>query len=193
LYTLKCFHTIFLPTGLNCTPLSSLAKFKVDDGDIAGAKEYLLQAISEDPKLGFAWNNLGVVNLMLGGDKNLSAAVECMRQAVSLKPDDVGLQMNFANILVKAGSPEEAIPYFKTVIANASSDATKTNATANLGTALFNAGRVEEAIPYLKTASDTGNNPSATAILKIAEETAEKNLIQRQINPTPPTPQPPSE
>jgi len=152
----------------NASALSSLSSFKVNDGDFAGAKEYLLAAISADPKFGYAWNNLGVVTLQLGGKDAVSQAADYMRQAVSLKPDDVALQMNFANILVKAGRPEEAIPYFKTVIANASSDATKANATLNLGTALLNAGRAEEAIPYFKAVNDTSNNPTAAASLGTA-------------------------
>ena len=173
----------------NASALSSLAKFKVDDGDWAGAKEYLLESLSADPKFGPAWNNLAVVTMALGGKDSLSQAADYMRQAVSLKPDVMAFQMNLGNVLLKAGRAEEAIPYLK-----AASDTGKyPTATANLGIALLNAGHVEESIPYLKAASDTGKYPAATTELQIAEEAAMKNLIQRQINPTPPTPQPPSE
>jgi len=135
----------------NALALNYLAKYELDDGNKATAKEYLLRAVNADPEVGEIWNNLSVITMSLGEKDWEKEAVQCMRQAVSLSPDVTAFQFNLGNLLVRVGRPEEAIP-------------------------------------YLKTVSDATGNPVAAANLKLAEEMAEKNLIQRQISPAPQQP-----
>jgi len=154
----EAYEDAFLLNPKNARVLNNLAKFKLDDGDVAGAKEYIQQAVDAAPDIPEPWNNLGVVTLQLGkgSDASKNEAVEYFRQAVNLSPDVMTFQFNLANALMMANRPEEAIPYYKAV----------------------------------SEASDYAGNKVAATNLKAAEEMAEKNLIERQINPAP---QPPSE
>lgn len=119
--------------------LVSLAASLRRQGDLAGAKQAALQALSvreDDPA---AWFNLGA---SLGGLGELAASEAAYRKALALRPQYAEAWSNFGGILVALGRSDEAISAYRSGIA---ANDRLAPIWSNLCNALCEAGRYHEA------------------------------------------------
>jgi len=96
---------------------NNIGSMHLADGNIGAAYRYFVKAIHVDPKLNFAWSNLGVVYSRNG---QFRAAEEAYRQGLSVSrgPDDVTVMTimgNMARLYRKEGDAEKADHYEKEV------------------------------------------------------------------------------
>jgi len=142
------------------------------------ASHSLLKALSLNPQLAMAHNNLGLLrqgqrqfaaaehhlrmatelgftaawsNLgsLLALHGRLTEALTCYESALRYAPDSLEARYNLANAQVQAGQPQEAIASYEEVLARAPSHADSWN---NMGIQLGKLGRIRDACVALRTA-----------------------------------------
>jgi Flp pilus assembly protein TadD len=96
---------------------NNIGSMHLADGDYAEAYRYFVKAIHIDPKLNFAWSNLGVVYSRNG---QLDAAADAYWQGLSVSrgPDDVTVMTimgNMARLYRRTGDAENADHFEKEV------------------------------------------------------------------------------
>lgn len=86
------------------------ARQQMQQGQPAEARKLLEQAISQNPRLAVAHNDLGVAASGLG---DIAAAQSAYEQAVKLEPGNLNFTMNLADLyFVAAGRPDDAIQMY---------------------------------------------------------------------------------
>jgi Flp pilus assembly protein TadD len=98
---------------------NNIGSMHLSDGNYVGAYRYFVKAIHVDPKLNFAWSNLGVV---YGRNGQFEAAAAAYRQGLSVSrgPDDVTVMTimgNMARLYRRTGDAENA-DYFEKEVAS---------------------------------------------------------------------------
>jgi len=102
--------------------------------------------IQRNGRCWLAYNNLGVVLVKAGKPKE---AIECIQEALRLKPDYGSAQYNMGNALAASGESRKAIPHYEQCLRLNPKDP---DAHYYLGNALSRLGRVNEAIEHYKEA-----------------------------------------
>ncbi len=110
----------------------------LNGGDYALAETTARAMIDRFPTYGLAWKVLGLAQLIQGKD-----AVEALRGAATLLPDDAEVHSNLGNALHNQGRLEEAIVSCRRALAI---DPGLVEALNNLGNAFVNLGRFGEAV-----------------------------------------------
>lgn len=121
------------PTAIETSQLIGL----MNAGRYAEAETAARSLIDRFPALGFAWKVLGISQLVLGKD-----AVDSLKGAAALLPNDADVFANLGNALHNAGRLEEAIASCRQALRI---DPKSAEALNNLGNALMNSGRASEA------------------------------------------------
>jgi serine/threonine-protein kinase len=89
-----------------------LAWFELTQGDVGRAAHLFAEIALERPYAG-SWVNLGLAHLLLG---NPDAAVQAIRKAVELAPDNPLYQLNLADALALGDRFEEAVARYQAVL-----------------------------------------------------------------------------
>jgi Flp pilus assembly protein TadD len=112
---------------------------------LAEAEAHLERATLGDSTRAAAWNHLGVARL---GQGRPLAAVEPLRRAHRLRPEDEDVRYNLANVLVRLERYREAVTLLETPRPH------RPPLLALWGMALRGAGRRDEALPLLREAAE---------------------------------------
>src|SRR3569833_1434073 len=79
-------------------------------GELAQAEQIYRQVLQSDPRQVDAWHLLGVVAAQHG---NHDSAIECMRYAIAIKPDEAAFHTNLGNSLLVTGRGDDALAAFQ--------------------------------------------------------------------------------
>ncbi|MDP9033898.1 MAG: tetratricopeptide repeat protein [Myxococcota bacterium] len=110
------------------------------NADLSSVARELTRISKEAPSFGPAFVELGRARLLLG---DASGAVDALKQATRLLPDDAEAQSQLAVALLATGHAEEAVRGFSRAVELDSGSAAR---HGNLGTALMMNGRTKDAI-----------------------------------------------
>ena len=109
------------PVGYN--ELAGLLTAKGDEGSLATAEEVATKAVELDPKSGLYLDALGWVHFK---QEKFDAALESLRKAGDMAPDNPEVQYHLGAALAKAGKVPESLIHLKLAIVNgAGSDVAK--------------------------------------------------------------------
>jgi tetratricopeptide (TPR) repeat protein len=160
-------------------------------GDEDKTIEYLKTAISYDPKMTQAYDNLGRIYY---GRQDVGHAEEYFLKALKVDPNLASAQLSLAwiNLLVKS-KPLTALKYFKKVLAVSQSP----KIYFGMGSAYFASNQREEAMDMITKLHDMGEDDLASRLEKSMREDAQVNTqadadagnpaTQRGLGPLPPT------
>jgi len=164
----------------NALLLNNLCHITEVLGDPESARHYCEQAISLNPKLADAYNNLG--NVLLNFTESQNQAIEQYKKAAKLAPNNANFVANIAAALHKNNKFDEAEPYYQKAM---KLEPAWTEPLKNLGALYFQKRNNEKAIQYYERALaidsrdvDTLLNLSLVRMAAGDVEGAEKCLLQ---------------
>jgi len=91
--------------------LLKLARDKINNGKYSTAEGLLVDAICKDNKCSWAYEQLGVIYLIIG--KNISDAKESFSMAIKLNPESAESWFGLGKILLNEGQINSAIDHFQ--------------------------------------------------------------------------------
>ena len=138
-------------------------------GDEDKTIEYLKTAISYDPKLTQAYDNLGRIYY---GRQDMDHAQEYFEKALKIDPNLASAQLSLAwiNLLVRS-KPETALKYFKKVLVVDQDP----KIYFGMGSAYFASNQREEAMDMITKLHDMGEDDLASRLEKSMREDAQVN------------------
>jgi len=143
----------------NALIYSNLCHMSEVIGQLDEAKEYCMRAISLNPKLADAYNNLG--NILISNDDLIDDALDHYYKAHELAPTNLNYLMNVAVALYKKGDLEEAEKiYLKAIRLNPQ----WVEPLKNLASLMYAQGKFEQAKKYLNKALSINNNDQETLL-----------------------------
>lgn len=148
LYDAKLHLEAALQSGpRNALLLNNLCHITEILGDPETARHFCEQAISLNPKLADAYNNLG--NVLLNFPDSQEKAIEQYKKATKLDPKNANFVANIAAALHKNNKFDEAVPYYKKAM---ELEPAWTEPLKNLGALYFQKRNNVKAIAYYERA-----------------------------------------
>ena len=144
-----------------------LAAAQLEDGQLGSALRAVNKALEYDPLMDMSWNQKGAI---LARQNRADEAIECLRQAISLRDASWEAHLNLGIVLGTKGQLDDAVAcWLKTIELNPDS----VQAHVYLGLAYEKMGRPKDALRHLRIAH--AMQPS-TVGLKESIQALEENL-----------------
>ena len=122
------------------------AQERLGKRDVAGAIQFLKNAVEIAPRYSAAWNNLGTIAYQ---SRRFAEAEEYFRSALKADPDSYAPLVNLGGALLSLGKIAESLPVNERAVKARPDDAL---AHSQLGQSYMLAGQIEEAEVHLKAA-----------------------------------------
>lgn len=137
-------------------PPYTLGVIYMQQGRFTDAAASLRHAVALNPQNGDAWALLGSVLKDSGNPEDAPAAVDALKKAIALEPDQPSLHIQLAALDVDAGDRAAAAAERKVAaeLSRAANDRQRASFTLRSGRALLQQGKLNEAVVQLKAASE---------------------------------------